>query len=127
MDTGQLLKKKTVLVVEDDHITLHYLSRLIGFRTSKVYQAINGQDGLDKCAQHQPDIVVTDLEMPVMSGMRMLDIMKDQTPERPVIVVTAFNDENHLVPRADAMLVKPINKNDLIRILQDAALQTEKS
>ena len=125
MNSDEILKDKTVLVVEDDPMALHNLSRLIGFRCKKVYQAKNGQDGLDTCARYQPDIVVTDLEMPVMSGMQMLEIMKNQTPQRPVVVVTAFDDENHLVPRADAVLVKPLQKSELFRVLQEAALQIE--
>ncbi|MBB5020793.1 response regulator transcription factor [Desulfurispira natronophila] len=121
MSSDNPLKDKTVLVVEDDLMALHNLSRLIGFRCKKVYQAKNGKEGLENCAKYQPDIVVTDLEMPVMSGMQMLETMKDQSPQRPVVVVTAFDDEDHLVPRADAVLVKPLQKNDLFRVLEEVS------
>ncbi|ADU66273.1 response regulator [Desulfurispirillum indicum] len=121
MTPEEQLKTKTVLIVEDDPMTRSSLARLIKYRVKKVYEAVHGQDGLDVCEQLGPDIVLTDLEMPVMSGMEMVSHLKQLHPDLPVIVVTAFADEDHLVPEADFFLVKPLLKTQLIDALQSAA------
>ncbi|ADU66451.1 response regulator [Desulfurispirillum indicum] len=111
-------KDKTVLIVEDDSMARLGLQRLLRFRFQDIHLAVHGRDGLEKVAQFHPDVVLTDLEMPVMSGSDMLRQLKSNSPELPVIVITAFADDASHVPEADAVLTKPILKAELLQALR---------
>lgn len=114
------LKTKTILIVEDDEAARQGLALLIGRMAGKVYEAADGKAGLEGVHQYNPDIVVTDLEMPVMNGMEMIEHIKAENPDRPVIVVTAFADELHQTPKADKVITKPIDRQQLKAALLEA-------
>lgn len=83
-------RAKTILVVEDelDHLeTLDILLRMEGY---EVLKATNGRDGLNKIDEQRPDLILTDLMMPVMSGAEMLETLQN-TPHKsvPAILMSA--------------------------------------
>lgn len=84
------------VVVEDDH-DLQYLYRLKLEREGfKVATASNGQEGLRAIEKHQPDIVLLDLMMPIMSGAEMLALMRAEpwgSHARVVVLTNISKDE----------------------------------
>ncbi len=102
-----------VLLAEDDEITRESWSKILSRFTREVRCAENGHIALVMIEAQKPDLVITDLEMPVMDGMRLTSIIKERFSDVPVIVATAFDDEAHQVPEADAFLTKPIDKEEL--------------
>ncbi|MFY9151258.1 MAG: ATP-binding protein [Prolixibacteraceae bacterium] len=108
-----------LLVVEDSQDLKLYLKALL----EKQYQlefASNGKSGLEMAIEHIPDIVVSDVMMPVMDGITMLDILKHdfRTSHIPVIMLTAKADIGSrltgLDKGADEYLSKPFNENELL-------------
>ncbi|GLP94947.1 response regulator [Paraferrimonas sedimenticola] len=87
----------SVLVVEDDPVFRHLLSEYLIQQQAQVFQAGDGQQGLDMLQWHSPDIVLADLSMPVLSGLEMIKLMQPQFSDIPVVVISG----NHLM--ADAM------------------------
>lgn len=84
------MRAKTILVVEDelDHLeTLDILLRMEGY---EILKATNGRDGLKKIDSQRPDLILTDLMMPVMSGVEMLETLQN-TPHMvvPAILMSA--------------------------------------
>ncbi len=86
--------KKKVLVVDDDENLRLALTDKLKIEGFEVSEAKNGQEGLDKALEIQPDIILLDIMMPVMSGWEMLSkLRKDKWGEKAkVIMLTAVSD-----------------------------------
>lgn len=103
-----------ILVVEDNaplrSFIIHSLSD-----TYQMEGAGNGQEALDFINERQPDLILSDIMMPVMDGKKMCQILKSQmeTSHIPVILLTALGDKEHILEgleiKADQYLVKPFD------------------
>lgn len=112
-------KKSTILIVEDNEEMLQFLSDIF----SQVYQvetAVDGLEGLERVKELQPDIVLSDVMMPVMSGKEMCMKLKTnfETSHIPVVLLTADSSEEQnlegLMVGADDYITKPFNVKALI-------------
>jgi signal transduction histidine kinase/DNA-binding response OmpR family regulator len=108
-------KEKTVLVVEDNPDLLVVISDIIG-KAYNVVTAFNGKEGLVQIKAQSPDIIVSDILMPVMDGMQMcIEIKKNPgTCHIPVILLTALDSQETTLKcfdiGADAYITKPFNE-----------------
>lgn len=103
-----------ILYVEDEEAVRESVARALRRRTKEVVTAINGKDGLDKFLANGFNIVLTDLEMPIMNGITMIEEIRKATSfQYPIIVITAYQDDDHFTPLADAYIYKPINFEEL--------------
>jgi len=115
------LKRITLLYVEDDLFTREQLGRLLSRVVGKALPAGDGHEGIRSFRENRPDMVLTDLNMPVMDGLSMAAVIKAESPDTPVIAATAHNDENYL-QRAlevgiDGYVAKPIDLEKLGPVL----------
>ncbi len=108
-----------VLVVEDQRDVRKYIrEKLIG--AYKVVEARDGKEGLETALQEIPDLVVSDVMMPVMDGFELCKKLKtdDRTSHIPVILLTARVEDSDkmtgLETGADAYLIKPFNSQELL-------------
>jgi len=85
-----------VLTVEDDSEMRELLVTELLDQGYEVAGAVDGTDALDKMVEKKYDLVITDLQMPKMGGLALLNYMGHCFPELPVIVITAFGDEASL-------------------------------
>ena len=120
-----LLKQFTVLYVEDDEDIRDQLTHFLRRRVGTLHTAVNGHEGLLAFEALKPDIVVTDILMPVMNGLEMAEKIKEISPSTPVIVTTAFN-ETHFFLKAidigiDKYVIKPVNSELLGGVLLQCA------
>ena len=82
-----------VLVVDDSGVMRSMIAktiRLSGLQLGEIHQASNGQEGLDKMNQHWIDLVIADINMPVMNGEEMIDHIREN-PEHeniPIVVIS---------------------------------------
>ncbi|KWT94484.1 response regulator [Candidatus Magnetominusculus xianensis] len=111
-----LLKNITLLYVEDDDYIRAMLVRFLRRRVAKVYEAVNGREGLDIFISNKDDIdlVITDIQMPVMSGMVMIEEIRKIGDPPPIIITTAYNDELHTSDKVCRNTIKPIDTNQLL-------------
>lgn len=115
-----ILKEATILYVEDDDSIRDAVTRALKRRVKEVKTAENGQDGLEKFMSNGFDIVLTDLEMPVMNGIEMIEnIRKSSKNAFPIVVITAYKDDEHFTPLADAYIYKPIVLDELENTIVD--------
>ena len=82
-----------ILIVDDSAVMRSIIlktMRMTGLPLGETYQAANGQEGLDILSQHWIDLVIADINMPVMNGEEMIDRMQENpdTKEIPIIVVS---------------------------------------
>lgn len=85
-----------ILYVEDDSSVRSSLVALLSRRFGKVLSTANGEAGYELFQQQNPDIIITDIRLPEMSGLDLAARIKAVSPETPVIVTTAFSDPGYL-------------------------------
>ena len=107
------LRKITLLYVEDDDNTREELEYFLEKKVFKLLVAKNGQEGLELFKEHNPDLIITDIQMPVMNGIKMIKEIKDINPRVPIVIATAFNDTDYLFEaiklNISNYLTKPLN------------------
>lgn len=108
-DLGTLI----VLYVEDEDTVREIIGRSLRRACKEVHLAANGQEGLELFKKHHCDLVVTDIEMPVMNGIEMIRRIKEMDNEKPCVVVTAYKDENHHSDLAEMTIYKPVDLQEL--------------
>ena len=114
------LKNITVLYVEDDKNTREELEFFLNNRVDKLYVGANGEEGVELFKKYQPDLIISDIQMPVLNGIDMVKKIKEINPNIPVILITAFNDSDYLFKAIQInisnYLTKPLNLNQLIDV-----------
>jgi YesN/AraC family two-component response regulator len=111
---GDKLKDVTVLYVEDEEEVRNAIAKALRRRVGDIVTASNGKEGLELFTKDKPDIVVTDLEMPIMSGIVMIEKIRELYGSGyPIIVVTAYKDDEHYTPLANGYIYKPIHFDEL--------------
>src|SRR5438067_12701539 len=84
----------SVLVVDDSPMDRHLAAGLL--RKSPdytVFEAVDGQDALEKLELHLPDLVVTDMMMPNRNGLKLVSAVKEQYPLIPTILMSSLGSE----------------------------------
>lgn len=120
-----MLKQCKLLYVEDEPVALEELSQYLKRRVGALFTARNGAEGLEQYRLHRPDIVVTDLRMPEMSGLEMLACIREMDRECRFVVVSALSDAQTILEAVDTGLVryvvKPVVPDELAAVLEQAA------
>jgi len=121
MTINPYLKNLTCLYVEDDDFIRESFVLMIKRYFKEVFVAENGKIGLELYQKHNPDIIISDIRMPVMDGIEMAKKIKEINPNAYVIFVTAFSDSEYLKAAielgVEGYLNKPIDRNLLIKKL----------
>lgn len=111
---------KKILVVEDERELCSILYADLSSRGYSVELARNGQEGLEKLQATEPDLVICDRAMPVMSGYQMMERIRSSYPQYknlPIIFLTALTDprDRHSVDHLNpvAYLEKPVDLEKL--------------
>jgi two-component system, chemotaxis family, chemotaxis protein CheY len=84
---------KTILVIDDDKLIREGLSAMLKGAGQTVLEAADGKEGLEVTKKEHPDLIVTDLRMPNMSGQEMIDAIRDDGDIKGTPVVILTNDE----------------------------------
>ena len=113
-----------ILVVEDDPDLMRLITHTLKTAGFEVVQAYGGEDALRKVKTHSPDLILTDLAMPKVSGVEVIHHIKNDPETRaiPCVAVTAFMWD-HIAQSAsqvgcDSFVSKPFNSG---RLLQEVA------
>ena len=110
-----------ILIVDDDGDLRTLLGLCFLRRGHSIVVASNGAAALECLAVHQPDLLVTDVNMPVMGGLELLrHVRANGHRDLPVIVLTARSDQRVAAAAAgaDAFLVKPIPLRELAEVAE---------
>ena len=112
-----------ILIVEDNADVIHYLIKCLKDQYT-IEIAMNGQEGIEKAIGHVPDIIVSDIMMPVKDGLELCQTLKtdERTSHIPITLLTAKADIDSrlegLERGADAYLSKPFHQEELLITLQ---------
>jgi DNA-binding NarL/FixJ family response regulator len=116
-----------VLIADDHAVIRSGLSQLVSAidDVELVGTAENGQEAIELCARSAPDVVLMDLEMPLVDGIEATRQIKVTYPEIAVVVLTSFSDRDRILRALDAgaagYLLKDVEPDDLARAIQAAA------
>ena len=108
------LKDLNILIVEDGEDIRDIMSATLGKIFNSTRTAVDGVDGLEKFNENQPDLIISDIRMPNMSGNEMINKIKDINPDIPIIVVSGHGRLIDKENKADIFLNKPIEFDKLV-------------
>ena len=89
--------KKKILVIDDDSLMRDFLAETLTRMDFSVASAVNGKTGIEEFKKDDFDLVITDIRMPDISGMDVLKHVKAITPDKTVIMMTAFGTIDNAV------------------------------
>lgn len=116
---------RVVLITEDEEVNFFYLKTLLKQTEARILRAKNGKEAVDLIAEHQGeiDLVLMDINMPVMDGYEALRIIKSRHPHIPIIAQTAYtlNNDRHKCLEAgfNDYLAKPVSRVALFRMVNE--------
>ncbi len=112
--------ENTILVVDDNPDLRRYLSNILKPAKFHVVMARNGAEGFEQAKTYRPEVIITDLMMPVVSGLDLIRMIREDVQLRgtPIILLTAKADEDTRIEGvergADAYVSKPFNDRELL-------------
>ena len=119
------LKELTILYVEDDELTRELGRELLSRFVGVVITATNGSEGIISFQQYHPDIVITDIQMPIMDGLTMVQEIRTLNKLVPVIILSASEDSDYfrrcLNLGANGYVIKPIEVSKMIESVHECA------
>ena len=110
------MKKETIVVVDDEKSILKYISQQLKAKGYNVYPGTNGEEAISLVEQHDPDLLLLDLKMPVMNGLEVCKRLREWS-KVPIIVISAYDDVEYVVEAlnsgADDYVRKPFHQEEL--------------
>lgn len=120
---GALLKqvKPLLLVGEDNELNRKTLVDFLEFKGYAVVVAEDGQQAIDVAARHNPDLILIDVQMPVLDGLSAIREMRTQGNAKPIIALTGLamhgDEQRCLSAGATAYYSKPVRLNELVAVI----------
>ncbi len=114
---------KKMLIVDDEVEICEFLESFFEDREFKVMTGQSGQEAVDKAASFQPDVILLDIQMPGMDGLKALKKIKEAHPKIKVIMVTAVETQDKIEEAmrcgADNYITKPLSLEYLEKDVRD--------
>ena len=102
----------SVLYVEDQIDIQEEFVDILSLYVDEIHVASNGQEGLEGYQTHLPDIIITDIQMPLMTGLEMVEKIRAKDQDIPIIVTSAYEDSEYLLDAinmgVEHYLLKPV-------------------
>jgi two-component system cell cycle response regulator len=119
------MSPKKILIADDSRTFRQVEEELLKRKGHTLLQAENGAQAVQVAVREMPDLILLDLQMPVMDGAKALALLRtnEKTSSIPVIMVTTIGEETQrgqlLAAGADRVLVKPINGPDFLGAIRE--------
>ena len=112
----------TILLVEDEEGMRKNMAEYLSLNCEKVYEASNGNEAFSLYNEVSPDLVITDINMPGMDGLTLVEKIREHDQETAVIIISAHSDKDKLFRAIKLNLVeyivKPIERNTLKELIK---------
>jgi len=115
-------KKARILVIDDEKSMVENLTVLLRQQDFEVVTALGGPEGLETFEEDSPDLVLTDVRMPRMDGVELLQEIRDRSPDTPVVLMTAQASLKSAIQAvnlgATHYIQKPFENEELLAVLR---------
>ena len=122
---SKILNNLTVLIVENEGDGKKIVQEVMRDKFEKVITAQNGDEGLKKFKKYNPNMVITDVFMPIMNGLDMAKSIKEISKDTPIIVFSTNSEKETLLKAIDVgidkYVLKPIDLDDFLVTLENVA------
>jgi len=122
MDYKEIIKTKTILLVDDDEGIRETVGSILKMISSRVILAKNGKEAYDLYEKYKPDIIISDINMPIVNGLEFIKKVREIDNKIPVVMLTAHTDTTYLLDAVKLMLtdyiIKPIELEKLMEVLE---------
>lgn len=122
-ELAEITKNKTVLYVEDDKDIRLNVAELLGNLFKEVSSAVDGLDGLSHYKNNTFDYLITDIKMPKMNGVTMIEEILKINPDQLIVITTAHDEDDYLQKFQEMgikhVLQKPITFDSLLTTLKE--------
>jgi len=123
--TPSALQRLRVLYVEDEIPLAQMMRQALGDYFARFDLAHSGEEGLEMFRGGGHDLVITDITMPGMDGLEMAEAIRNDSPQTPIVVLSAYSDKEKLLGAIDAGIIKyfikPFDPEELLEYLQELA------
>lgn len=106
-----------VLIVDDEEMAIKMVEHQMKLDGFEVITSTDGRDAIDLIKSQEPDIVISDIMMPFMSGLELLELIKAEQRKIPVILISALDDveviQTAIGMGADDFVIKPVKMDEL--------------
>jgi len=124
-----ILSNFTLLVVEDDLNTQKYLKEVLESEVKEYISAYDGKEGLKLFLEKKPDIILADIIMPELCGLKMINEIKKVNPRQNVLIISAKSEKETLLEAielgVDSFIIKPLNLSLLLEKLNKTAKEIQ--
>jgi CheY-like chemotaxis protein len=109
------MTNKTILVVEDNELNMKLVRSLLSIRSYGVLEAVDAETGIQLTREHQPDLVLMDVQLPGIDGLKATEIIKGDptTKEIPVVALTSYamqgDEEKAIKAGCTGYITKPLD------------------
>lgn len=124
------MSKKTILHVEDNEFNRKIVRDLLSRTSYRLIEATDGEMGVALALQEQPDLILMDLQMPIVSGLEATRRLRadPKTAKIPIIAVTSYalsgDDQKAREAGASAYLAKPYSPRNLLNLIRQFLPET---
>ncbi len=116
------LKSLRLLYAEDEDGIRKPMANTLSYYLKEVIEARNGEEGLSLYDEQRPDIILTDLRMPVKDGLYMVKEIRKTDKKTPILMITAHTDKEYLLSaielKIEKYFIKPVALDELLSALR---------
>lgn len=111
--------KTKILVVEDDQLTLKIIDFVLKKNNFEIIISKDGTDAIKRFDEIKPRLVITDIMLPFKSGLEVVQHIKANSPQTPVVILSSLGEEETTIEKAfefgvDDFISKPFSPNELV-------------
>ena len=121
---------KTILLADDEEEIRSDLALFLEFSGYTVFQASNGKEAYQHYLDHSFDLIITDIEMPKINGLELIENIREKNKEIPIIIISGYSDKDKLLRAIKLNLVdyiiKPFTRDGMLSTIADIFKEKEK-
>jgi C4-dicarboxylate-specific signal transduction histidine kinase len=111
----------TVLFVEDEELLRAIYERILDKFVKRLYVAENGKEGLEYYKKYRPDLIITDIMMPVMDGLEMVEYIRQKDTNVRLVILSAYGEAEYFMDAikigVNSFLLKPVETKKLTSLV----------
>lgn len=127
----KIFKRFKVLFAEDDQKVLNAITYVLEMFFDEVFMAKDGQEAYRLFEEYKPDLIITDIKMPIMDGLDLVKKIRTVDYETPIVLISSYSDQSLLLKAlnlgVDGYIIKPIELDDLIKTCLKAVKRKDRN